>query len=105
MQFRGGLPELLRQVNRMQEKLEKLKEGLKDQTLEGEAGGGRVKVKVNGGREVVKVEFEQKLVEEGLEVLQDLIVAATNDALRKVDELVEKESEKITKGIKIPGLL
>lgn len=105
MYFRGGLPELLRQVNRMQSKLEKLKEELKQRTVIGESGGGIVKVKINGGREVVSIEFEDKVMAEGKTVLQDLIIAATNDALRKVEELIEQETEKITKGFKFPGLL
>lgn len=105
MKFRGGMGELMRQASRMQRKIERRREELKDEEFEAGAGDDLVKVTVNGGAEVVKVVIEEKaLEEEGLEMVTDLIVAATNAALTKAREHVDAELEKVTGGLKIPGL-
>ena len=84
MKFRGGMSELMRQASRLQRKIEKRKEELKELSFEASAGNDQVKVTVNGAQELVKVAIDPKLLEgEGLEMLQDLVVAATNAALAK----------------------
>lgn len=105
MKFRGGMGELMRQASRMQRKIEKRREELKAEEFEAGAGNDMVKVTVNGGAELVRVVVDPKaLEEEGMEMVQDLIVAASNAALAKAREHVDAELEKITGGLKIPGL-
>ena len=105
MKFRGGMAELMRQASRMQRKIETRREELKAQSFEATAGNDRVKVVVNGGAEVVSVSIDKALIdEEGLEMVQDLIAAATNAALAKARETVDAELEKITGGVQIPGI-
>ena len=105
MKFRGGMAELMRQASRMQRKIEARREELKAQSFEATAGNDRVKVVVNGGAEVVSVSIDKALLdEEGLEMVQDLIAAATNAALAKAKETVDAELEKITGGVQIPGI-
>jgi DNA-binding YbaB/EbfC family protein len=103
--FRGGMGELMRQASRLQRKVEVRKQELKTETVEAAAGNDQVKVVVNGGGEVVSVSIDPTLLQkEELAMVQDLIVAATNAALQKSQALVEAEIEKVTGGIKIPGL-
>lgn len=105
MKFRGGMSELIRQAGRMQRKIDQRREELKGETFEATSGNDRVKVVVNGGSELVSVDLDPGLIsEEGLEMAQDLIVAATNAALTKARESVDAEIEKVTGGLKIPGL-
>ena len=105
MKFRGGMGELMRQASRMQRKIEQRREELKEETFEAGAGNDLVKVVVNGGAELVSVAVDPKALEgEGIEMVQDLIVAATNAALAKAREYVDAELEKVTGGLKIPGL-
>lgn len=105
MQFRGGMAELMRQASRLQRKLEKRKEELKAQTFEASAGNDQVKATANGARELVKVTVDPELLKkEELDMVQDLIVAAANAALAKARETVDAELEKVSGGLKIPGL-
>lgn len=105
MKFRGGMGELMRQANRMQRKVAKRKEELKDETVEATSGNDRVTAVVNGGGELVSVTIDPDLLqEEELSMVQDLVVAATNAALTKSREMVDAEVEKVTGGLKVPGL-
>jgi DNA-binding YbaB/EbfC family protein len=106
MQFRGGMGELMRQAGRMQRKIEQRKAELKSETVEASVGNDQVKVVANGALEIVKITISPELLTgEGLEMAQDLLVAGTNAALKKAQELVDAEIEKVTKGIKVPGIL
>ena len=106
MKFRGGMGELMRQASRMQRKMELRKEELKTESWEASAGNDRVKVVVNGASEVVSITIDKGLLDdEGLEMTQDLIVAATNAALTNAREAVDEEIEKITGGMQIPGMV
>ncbi len=104
MAFRGGMSELMRQASRMQRKIEKRKEDLKKETVETASGGGQVKAVVNGGREVVSIDIGEEALKQDKELLQDLIVAAVNAGLAKAAEMVEAELEKVTGGVKVPGM-
>ncbi len=105
MAFRGGMSELMRQASRLQRKVERRREELKEETFEASAGDERVKVTVNGAKEVVAVHIEPAVLQdEGLEMVQDLLVAATNAALQKAHEHIEAELEKVTGGFHVPGL-
>lgn len=98
--------ELMRQAGRMQRKIEQRKTELRSETVEASVGNDQVKVVANGGMEIVKVSIAPELLTaESLEMAQDLVVAGVNAALKKAQELVDAEIEKVTKGIKVPGIL
>jgi DNA-binding YbaB/EbfC family protein len=106
MKFRGGMGELMRQASRLQRRVEQRKQELKTETVEAGAGNDQVKVTVNGGGELVSITIAPELLkQEDLGMVQDLIVAATNAALKKSQEMLEAEIEKVTGGVKIPGLV
>jgi DNA-binding YbaB/EbfC family protein len=97
--------ELMRQASRMQRKIEKRREELKEESFEAAAGNDKVKVVVNGAGDLVSVAIDPSVIaEEGLEMAQDLVVAAANAALVKARETVDAEIEKTTGGLKLPGM-
>ena len=105
MKFRGGMGELMRQASRLQRKVERRKEELKTETVEASAGNDQVKVVANGAGQLVSVTIDPALLQkEELAMVQDLIVAASNAAITKSQQMVEAEIEKVTGGIQIPGL-
>lgn len=106
MKFRGGMSELMRQASRLQRRVAKRKEELKEETIEASAGNDQVKVVVNGGQELVSVTIDPALLkDEDLSMLQDLVVAAVNAGMTKSNEMMEAEIEQVTGGIQIPGLV
>lgn len=105
MNFRGGMGELMRQAGRIQRKVEKRREELKDETFEASAGNDKVTAVANGVPELTEVRIDPALLqEEDFEMVQDLVVAASNAALTKAREHVDAEIEKITGGLSIPGI-
>ena len=105
MQIRGGLSELMRQASRMQRKIEKRKEELKTETVEASSGGGQVTAVANGGRELVSIKIDPEVLKgDDQELIHDLIVSAVNAALKKASDMVDAELEKVTGGVKVPGL-
>ena len=105
MNFRGGMGELMRQANRVQRKVEQRREELNTETFEASVGNDKVTAIANGVPELAEIRIDPSLLqEEGLEMAQDLIVAAANAALAKSREHVDAEIEKITGGLSIPGL-
>jgi len=106
MKFRGGMGELMRQASRLQRKVDKRKEELAEETVEASAGNDQVKAVVTGAGKLSRVEIAPALLQgEDLDMVQDLVVAAVNAALEKSEKLVEEEIEKVTGGMKVPGLL
>lgn len=103
--FRGGMGEMLRQASRLNRKIEKRKQELQAEVYEAGAGNDQVKVKVNGAKELVAVEIDPELLKnEDQSMVQDLLVAAVNAGLKKAGEAVDAELEKVTGGLKIPGM-
>ena len=101
----AGMGNLLKQAQDMQSRIAKIQEELAQKTVEGSAGGGMVKVTVNGQFNLVTVAIEPAVLSgDDREMLQDLILAAVNDGMRKVREMVSSEMSKVTGGFKIPGL-
>jgi len=102
---RGGMGNLMKQAQQMQQKMLKLQEEVAKRTLDASVGGGMVTVTVNGKSEVLRIKIEPQVVDpDDVEMLEDLIVAGVNEALRKAQEMVSEEMSKLTGGLKIPGL-
>ena len=96
---------IMKQAKKMQEKIGKLQQELENKTIEAQAGGGMVRVIVNGKFEIVSLKIEKEVVNpEDIEMLQDLIVAAVNEGIRKSQEMASSEMGKITGGLSIPGM-
>jgi DNA-binding YbaB/EbfC family protein len=95
----------MKQAKKMQEKMGQLQKELETKTVEAQAGGGMVRVVVNGKYEIVSLKIEKEVVNpEDIEMLQDLIAAAVNEGIRKSQEMASSEMGKITGGLNIPGL-
>ncbi len=102
----GGMGNLLKQAQEMQARMAKIQEELAHKTVQGSAGGGMVQVTVNGQFHLTDIKIEPAVINgEEKEMLQDLILAAVNDGMRKARELVSNEMSKLTGGFKIPGLM
>ncbi|KZE65640.1 nucleoid-associated protein [Fictibacillus phosphorivorans] len=103
--MKGNMNNMMKQMQKMQRDMAKAQEELKDKVIEGTAGGGMVTVKANGHKEIVDIVIKEEVVDpDDIDMLQDLVLAATNDALKKVDEMVSQDMGKFTKGLNIPGL-
>jgi len=101
----GNMNKMMKQVQKMQQGMIKLQEELKSRTVESTAGGGMIKVIASGNNEILSIEIKPEAVDpEDVEMLQDLVLAAVNDALKKAQEMVSQEMSKITGGMNIPGL-
>lgn len=106
--FPGGMPgnmnNLMKQAQKMQKKMEQMQQDLDSQKVEASAGGGAVTAVVSGKKELVEVRLKEEVVDpDDIEMLQDLIIASVNEALRKADELANQEMSKITGGLNLPG--
>lgn len=100
-----AMNEMLRQAQLMQKKMAKMQEEMGRREFEASAGGGMVTVRVNGDQEILAVSIEPAAVDpEDVEMLQDLVAAATNEALKKAKEAMQGEMAQLTGGLKIPGL-
>ena len=96
---------MMKQAQKMQKKMLKMQEELAKETVEASAGGGMVKVIANGAHKIESISFEKEIVDsEDVEMLQDLVIAAVNDALEKSHKMVSEKMSKITGGLNIPGL-
>ena len=93
---------MLKQAQEMQQKMMEAKDGLKNVIAEGVSGGSTVKVQMNGHFEVVKIDISDEILKEEKGVLEDLIIAATNNAKKAVEAKTQEEMSKITGGLKLP---
>jgi DNA-binding YbaB/EbfC family protein len=101
-----GMGNMMKQAQKLQAKMAKLQEELGEKTVEATSGGGMVKVVANGKQQVVSINIEKEVVDpDDVDMLQDLITAAINDALAKSQEMVSSEMGKLTGGLNIPGLM
>jgi DNA-binding YbaB/EbfC family protein len=101
-----GMGNMVKQAQKLQAKMMRLQQELADKTVETSAGGGMVQVVANGRQQVISIHIEKEVVDpEDVEMLQDLILAAVNDALSKAQEMVSSEMGKLTGGMNIPGML
>jgi nucleoid-associated protein EbfC len=100
-----GMQDMLRQAQTMQKKMASVQEEMKVREVDGTSGGGMVTVRARGSQELVAISIDKSVVEAGdVEMLQDLVLAAANDALKKAKGMMEEEMAKITGGFKIPGM-
>ncbi len=101
----GGMNNMLRQAQKMQAEMEKAQTEMEEQIVEASAGGGMVTVKITGKKQLTEVNIKPEAVDpDDVEMLQDLIMVAVNDAIKKTDEMMQEKMGKITGGINIPGL-
>ena len=101
----GNLNQLMRQAQKMQEDMQKAKKELEESEFSSSVGGGMVEVVMTGDRKMKSISIKQEVVDpDDVEMLEDLLVAAVNEAMRKADETAEREMGKITGGMNIPGL-
>ena len=100
----GNMNNMMKQVQKMQKEMAKLQEEIEQRTVEASAGGGVVTVVASGKKERISISIKQEAVDpDDVEMLQDLITAAVNEALRQADEMLSKEMSKITGGLNLPG--
>jgi len=104
--FGGNMNNLMKQAQKMQKDMEKMQEELQQRTVEATAGGGAVVVVASGKKEIIEIKIKPEVVDpEDVEMLQDLVLAAVNEAIRQAEEMVSSEMSKITGGMgSIPGL-
>ncbi|MCC3378030.1 YbaB/EbfC family nucleoid-associated protein [Paenibacillus sp. UY79] len=101
----NNMNQMMKQVKKMQEQMLKAQEALGEKVIEGTSGGGVVAVEVNGHKKVLSITIKPEAVDpDDVEMLQDLVLTAVNDALSKADELANNDMGKFTGGMKIPGL-
>jgi len=107
----GGMPggmnmnNLMKQAQKMQKQMAEMQEDLANKTLEVSAGGGAIKVTVTGEKQIKELTISPDVVDpDDVEMLQDLVISAVNEALRQMDESVNSQMSKITGGMNMPGL-
>lgn len=106
MRVSQNFGKLMKQAQQMQAKMMQIQEELEKRTVEASSGGGMVKAVVNGKFELLSLTIEKSVVDpEDVEMLQDLVVAAVNEAIRMAQEMTREEMAKVTGGMNIPGLL
>lgn len=99
-----GFGDMMRQAKVLQDKMAKMQEELGERVVESSVGGGMVVARANGRQELLSIEVEPEVVDpDDIEMLQDLVVAAVNDVLKKSQDMVSEEMSKLTGGIKLPG--
>jgi hypothetical protein len=100
-----GMGNMMKQAQKLQSRMMKLQEELAEKTVESSSGGGMVTVVANGRQQIVSIQIENEVVDpDDVDMLQDLVLAAVNDALAKAQEMVSSEMGKLTGGLNIPGL-
>ena len=103
----GGMNKMMKQLQKMQSQMAKMQEELAEKTVQGTSGGGVVRIEANGHKELVSVQIDPEVfTEDNREMLEDLILAAVNEAMKRVDEMAAAEMQKITGGLQLPpGML
>ena len=100
----GDLGNIMKQAQQLQERLAQVQDTVNRRTVEASAGGGMVKVVVNGKHEVLSLTLDPAVLKEDVELVQDLVMAAVNEGIRNAQQMVAEEMTKVTGGLKIPGL-
>ena len=100
----GDLGNIMKQAQQLQERLSQVQDAVARKTVEASAGGGMVKVVVNGKHEVLAITIDPAVLKEDVELVQDLVLAAVNEGIRSAQKMVAEEMTRATGGLKIPGL-
>ena len=101
----GNMQGMMKKVQKMQAEMLKMQEELKTRTVETTVGGGALTIVANGKKEIESIKINPEAIDpDDVEMLQDMIVSGVNEALRKIDEMTEREMSKITGGMKLPGM-
>lgn len=101
----GNMGNMMKQMQKMQKQMEDMQKELEEKEVEASAGGGAVTALVNGKKELLKIDIDESVVDpEDVEMLEDLVMAAVNEAMRKAEDMVSSQMQKITGGMNIPGL-
>ncbi|MBW2437431.1 MAG: YbaB/EbfC family nucleoid-associated protein [Deltaproteobacteria bacterium] len=101
-----GMGNMMKQAQKLQSQMMRLQEEMAEKTVETTAGGGMVKITANGRQQIVSIQIEKEVVDpDDVEMLQDLVLAAVNEALSKSQEMVASEMSKLTGGLNIPGIM
>ena len=101
--MKGAMGNLMKQAQKMQEDMQKAQEEVANMEVEGQAGGGMVKVVMNGRHEIRKVELDESLMQDDKEMIEDLLAAAVNDAVRRVEQTTQEKMSGVTAGLNLPG--
>ncbi len=103
--LKGGIGNLMKQTRQLQDKMASIQKEMADKTVEASAGGGMVNVTANGAGDVVSVKIDPQVVDrDDVEMLEDLVRAACNEALKKGRDMMAEQMKKLTGGMRIPGL-
>lgn len=101
----GNMGNMMKQMQKMQKQMEEMQAQLEEVEVESSVGGGAVTAKANGKKEILEIIIDEGVVDpEDVEMLQDLVLAAVNEVLRKAEDMMESEMKKLTGGMNIPGL-
>ncbi len=101
----GGLGNIMKQAQQMQARIARVQQELETREVEAAAGGGMVTARVNGKQQILDLKIEKDVVDpEDVEMLQDLILAAVNEAIKKSQDMIQEEMSKVTGGMNIPGM-
>ena len=101
----GNMQGMMKKVQKMQAEMLKMQEELKTRTVETTVGGGALTIVANGKKEIESIKIKPEAIDpDDVEMLQDMIVSGVNEAMRKIDEMTEREMSKITGGMKLPGM-
>jgi len=101
--MKGGLGNIMKQAQRMQESMQKAQEELANMEVTGQAGGGLVSVVMNGRHDVKRVSIDESLLKDDKDMLEDLVAAAVNDAVRQVESTTQEKMSGLTAGMGLPG--
>jgi DNA-binding YbaB/EbfC family protein len=101
--MKGAMGNLMKQAQKMQEDMQKAQQEVANMEVEGQAGGGMVKVVMNGRHEIRKVALDDSLMQDDKEMIEDLLAAAVNDAVRRVEQQTQEKMAGVTAGLNLPG--
>ncbi|HEX9803933.1 MAG TPA: YbaB/EbfC family nucleoid-associated protein [Gammaproteobacteria bacterium] len=101
--MKGGLGNLMKQAQKMQEQMQRAQEELANMEVTGQAGGGMVKVVMTGRHDLKRVSIDDSLMQDDKEMLEDLVAAAVNDAVRQLEQVSQEKMGGLTAGLNLPG--
>ena len=101
---KGGMGGMMKQAQQMQKKMAQIQSEIEQLKIEGKSGGGMVEVVVDGKKNLISISLNPEILKEDKEMLEDLIVVAVNDGIKKVDSISKEKMESVTGGMNLPGL-